>query len=78
VMCAATPTLTAFAGSSCGPVVSARHPGFEQTAPARAAKIRFTSSVKSSRILSICFQLPLHYSTAFGEVSESSSPFRRM
>jgi hypothetical protein len=66
-MCAATPTLTAFAGSSCGPVVSARHSGFEQTAPARAAKMRFTSSVKSSRILSIYFQFSLHYSTALAK-----------
>jgi hypothetical protein len=38
VMCAATPTLTALAGSSCGPLVRARHPGSEQRLPTLDAR----------------------------------------
>ncbi len=51
VMCAATPTIKALAGSSCGPLVNARQPGFEQRFPTRDASVRFTSSVKSIRII---------------------------
>src|SRR5690348_7867355 len=50
VMWAATPKLTAFAGSLCGPLVGARHSGLEQTCPARDARILFIASEKSSLI----------------------------
>src|SRR5258708_2256094 len=42
--------LTAFAGSSCGPLVGARQSGFEHEYPTRAASARFTTSEKSSLI----------------------------
>ena len=38
VIWAATPTLRAFVGSSCGPLVKALQSGFEQIFPARAAR----------------------------------------
>jgi hypothetical protein len=47
-MCEATPTLRDLEGSSCGPLVGARHVGLEQRWPARAATVLFTSSLKSS------------------------------
>jgi len=50
VICAATPTFTAFVGSSCGPLVSARQPGFEHRFPTREAKSLLTASEKSSPI----------------------------
>src|SRR5262249_34882128 len=50
VMWAATPRLTAFVGSSWGPLVSARHSGFEQRLPTRDASALFTGSEKSSDI----------------------------
>src|SRR5437870_2912521 len=49
-MCAATPRLTAFVGSSCGPLVNARHSGFEHRCPTRSASAFLTRSEKSSLI----------------------------
>src|SRR5215471_3038011 len=42
--------LSAFAGFSCGPLVRARHLGFEQTFPTRVARTLLTGSEKSSAI----------------------------
>ncbi len=46
-MWAATPTLTAFVGSSCGPLVKAPHSGREQRSPVRKARARRVCSEKS-------------------------------
>lgn len=51
-MCAATPTLSALAALFCGPLVSARSGDYCDDCQ-RAARIRFVSSVNSSRTIKL-------------------------
>src|SRR5258708_33237780 len=48
-ICAATPTLIDFSGSTLGPLVGCRQFGFEQRIPTRCARTSFVFRVKSSR-----------------------------
>jgi len=62
-ICAATPRLSAFAGSRCGPDSCARQAGFEHWPPARMARERLSDSEKSSRTWSWCRLLGAAHAT---------------